>query len=263
MTGDLENQSYSVEDFHHDDEKINVVSRVRTSGDGNYVYLGGHKYLRSEIMTAFGGTLNPGLALPSVHKFGNPAPLGLSAFALSTFVASMINTGALGVKNGNVVTGLAIFYGGFIQFVSGMWEMALENTFGALALGSYGGFWMAAGALSIPWFNIEGLYDDPAEYRNAMGFFFLGWLIFTAMLTLCTMKSTYAFFVLFLLVDTRFFLLMLGQFLNSDGVNIAAGVVGIVTALTAFYNAYAGVSTKENSYYTVEAMQLPMIGGKR
>lgn len=260
---DLESQiSYDDNGFHHDDNKLNVVSKVGTSNDGNYIYLGKRKYLRDDILTAFGGTLNPGLSAPPIHKFANPAPLGLSAFALSTFVASMIDTGAMGVHNDSITLGLAIFYGGFIQLLAGMWEMAVENTFGALTLSSYGGFWMAVGAIKIPWFNIEASYDDPVEFRNAMGFFLLGWTVFTVMVTFCTMKSTFAFCFLFVLVTLRFTLLTVGKLADSHNCTVTAGVVGILTATVAFYNAYAGLCTKENSYITVSAFQLPIYGNK-
>ncbi|KAF9578023.1 Accumulation of DYads, partial [Lunasporangiospora selenospora] len=65
----------------------------------------------------------------------NPAPLGLSAFALTTFVLSMFNLGA-GVPSGGpvqVVLGLALFYGGFAQILAGMWEFKVGNNFGATA----------------------------------------------------------------------------------------------------------------------------------
>ena len=82
----------------------------------------------------------------------NPAPLGLCAFALTTFVLSMYNTGAivsLRSTSHGVVLGLALFYGGLCQLLAGMWEFRTGNTFGALAFSSYGGFWMSFAALFI------------------------------------------------------------------------------------------------------------------
>lgn len=38
-------------------------------------------------LPAFGGDFQPGLYKPSLRKFGNPAPLGLCGFALTTFVS--------------------------------------------------------------------------------------------------------------------------------------------------------------------------------
>jgi succinate-acetate transporter protein len=235
-----------------------LISKVTTSSDGNYVYLGTKKFAKEDLVQAFGGTLNPGLAAPSTHKFANPAPLGLSAFALTTFVLSMYNAGAMGVHNNAVVVGLAMFYGGLVQLLAGMWEMALENTFGALALSSYGGFWMSFGAIHIPWFNIGSTYTDPVELRNALGFYLLAWSIFTFMLTLCTMKSTLAFFSLFFLLAVTFLLLSIGEFCHSPNTTKAGGIVGVIVAFIAWYNAYAGVANKQNAYVRVHALQLPV-----
>jgi succinate-acetate transporter protein len=252
---------YSDRDVHSYDSE-NLISKVTTSSDGNYVYLGTKKFAKEDLMKAFGGTLNPGLAAPSVHKFGNPAPLGLSAFALSTFVLSLVNAGAMGVKNDSIVVGLAIFYGGFIQLLSGMWEMSVENTFGALALSSFGGFWMSFGAISIPWFGIANSYTDPVELDNAVGFYLLGWSIFTFMLTLCTMKSTLAFFSLFFFLAVTFLLLAIGKLGKVPGSTTAGGVLGIVVAFIAWYNAYAGLANRQNSYVRVTALQLPVFESK-
>ena len=51
----------------------------------------------------------------------NPAPLGLSAFALTTFVLSCSNAGFIFpavASGGTVVVGLAFFYGGLMQLVA-------------------------------------------------------------------------------------------------------------------------------------------------
>lgn len=247
------------DDTHSDSNSENLISKVVTSSDGNYVYLGNKKFARDDLIQAFGGTLNPGLATPSAHKFANPAPLGLCAFALTTFVLSLVNAGAMGVKNDSIVVGLAIFYGGFVQLLTGMWEMALENTFGALALSSFGGFWMSFGAITIPWFNIAASYEDPVELNNGIGFYLIGWSIFTFMLTLCTMKSTLAFFSLFFLLAITFLLLGIGKLGDSHGCTVAGGVLGVIVAFIAWYNAYAGVANRQNAYVRVHAVQLPVL----
>src|SRR6266487_4156585 len=76
----------------------------------------------------------------------DPAPLGLSAFALTTFVLSCSNAGFIFPKvgaGGDVVIGLALFYGGIVQLVAGIQEFRQGNTFGATAFCSYGGFCLA------------------------------------------------------------------------------------------------------------------------
>lgn len=79
------------------------------------------------MLPAFGGELQPGPYQPSFRKFGNPAPLGLCAFALTTFVLSLVNANARNVSVPNIVVGLAYSYGGLIQLLAGMWEMAVGS----------------------------------------------------------------------------------------------------------------------------------------
>ena len=70
----------------------------------------------------FGGDFQPGIYRDIGHrKFANPAPLGLAAFALTTFILSLINMQTQGVVTNNVVVGSAYAYGGLVQLLAGMW----------------------------------------------------------------------------------------------------------------------------------------------
>jgi len=73
----------------------------------------------------FGGEFQPGLYKPvEGRKFGNPAPLGLCAFALTTFVLSAVNMGTQDITEPNMVVGSAFAYGGLVQLLAGMWYVA-------------------------------------------------------------------------------------------------------------------------------------------
>ncbi|AET38441.1 acetate uptake transporter family protein Ecym_2741 [Eremothecium cymbalariae DBVPG len=253
----------------YDDDQAKV-EKVRTSGaHDEYIYLGQQKFLKSDLYEAFGAPLNAGLAPVATRQFANPSPLGLSAFALTTFVLSLYNCNAAGVELPGVVVGLAFFYGGLIQLLAGMWEMVVGNTFGAVALSSYGGFWLSYAAINLPWFGIISSYiptsggSDVADYdqfRNALGIYLLAWAIFTFMLTICTMKSSLSFFALFLLLGVTFVLLAASEFKWSAGLRHAGGVVGVIVAIIAWYNALAGLATKENSYVRFSTVSLPGVG---
>lgn len=235
------------------------LGRITYSGESNeYIIIGNRKYERSELASAFGGSLNAGLT-PIQTYFGNPAPLGLSAFAMTTFVLSLYNAGAMGISVPNVVIGLSVFYGGAVQFLCGAWELLIGNTFGGTALTSYGAFWFSYSTLFLDSFGIAEAYaDDEEMLANAIGFFLLGWVLFTFMLVLATMKSTVAFFSLFLLLDITFILLAAGEFTGKPSVKTAGGVTGVITAFIAWYNAFAGVANKQNSYFT--AYSIPLTG---
>ncbi|KAK9449559.1 GPR1/FUN34/yaaH family-domain-containing protein [Limtongia smithiae] len=251
-TIDLESQTYPIRhiETHHEDPDL--------------IKIGDNWVSRKELFAAFGGTLNPGYNYPPSRKFANPAPLGLSAFGLTTFVLCMANVNVRGVTSASVVIGLAYFYGGFIQLCAGMWEMLLENTFGATALSSFGGFWLAFGAIETDAFGIVSAYGDDTKGLNTMlAMFLLAWFIFTFGLLLCTLKSTVAFFFLFFSLDMAFLLLGIGHlYPDSDGnphlgLTRAGGYFGLFSAFAAFYNAFAGLATHENSLFVVKAVPMP------
>src|SRR5438093_316581 len=76
----------------------------------------------------------------------DPAPLGLAAFALTTFLLSGHN--ASFIPDG-IWVGAALFYGGLVQLLAGMWEFRNRNVFGATAFSTYGGFWMSLGIVVL------------------------------------------------------------------------------------------------------------------
>jgi hypothetical protein len=218
---------------------------------------------------AFGGEFQPGLYRPTTErKFANPAPLGLSAFALTTFVLSLVNVNARGIAEPNIVVALAYGYGGLIQLLAGMWEMAVGNTFGATALSSYGGFWLSFAIVLTPGgFDIQAAYSTAAgaganDFNYAFGFFLFGWFIFTFILLICTLRSTVAFFLLFFFLDLAFLLLALAHIYSTDGVanntiNQAGGYFGLFAAFMAWYNALAGIADDSNSFFVIPVAHFP------
>src|SRR5205085_11793332 len=137
-------------------------------------------------------------AVPTV---ANPAPLGLSAFALTTFVLSASNAQFLftGIPpvTGAIALGLAAFYGGTVQLVAGIQEFKRNNTFAATAFCSYGGFWLAVAFTLSPLFGGKNLVDlasagAATDAAHGVGLFLLGWTIFTGLMFLGTLRSNLA-----------------------------------------------------------------------
>ncbi|KAJ9106142.1 hypothetical protein QFC21_001284 [Naganishia friedmannii] len=192
-------------------------------------------------------------AFPVFHrKFANPSPLGLMGFAATTFVLSMYNVSARGVKTPNVVLGMALGYGGLVQLLAGMWEFASGNTFAATAFSSYGGFWLSFGAIYIPQLGIVTAYGDrKAELASALGIYLASWFIVTFIFFVATWKASIALSALFFFLDITFLLLMVGELTGKAGIHTAGGALGIVTAFIAFYIALAGLLTKDTSYFSL------------
>jgi uncharacterized protein len=177
----------------------------------------------------------------------NPAPLGLCAFALTTFVLSMYNTGALvslEVKS------------------KGMWEFTTGNTFGALAFSSYGGFWMSFGALFINAFGFLAPYagGPPQDIRDCIGIYLMAWGIFSLLMCIAAHRTTLVLFVLFFTVFLTFLFLAVAEFRGGDlFVQRAGGIWGIIAATIAWYAAYAGLLTKKNSLFTLPVGEMDPI----
>jgi len=261
-------------------EKEHITSAAPTGADLNgrnatqrYDYGGNplyHAHTGGEPrLPAFGGEFQPGLYRPTEHrKFANPAPLGLSAFALTTFVLSLVNVGARDVTSPNIALSLAYGYGGLVQLLAGMWEMAVGNTFGATALSSYGGFWISYAIILTPAFSVlTGTQVDgkaTADTNSVLGFFLTGWFIFTFILLLCTLRSTVMFFLLFFTLDLAFLFLATSEFPNGNGnpaaghgLQKAGGVFGLLAAFLAWYNAFAGIADTSNSFFIIPVFHFP------
>src|SRR5689334_18091990 len=86
-------------------------------------------------------------APPVAPPIADPAPLGLAAFALTTFLLSAKN--AHWTDGTDAWLGYALAYGGLIQLLAGMWEFRNRNVFGSTAFSTYGGFWIGLGIYAL------------------------------------------------------------------------------------------------------------------
>jgi len=161
----------------------------------------------------------------------DPGPLGLAAFALTTFVLSMFNANLVAPSSEAVVLGLALFYGGATQLLAGMWEFRTGNTFGAVAFSSYGAFWLSFWALNQ-------FYADKATPAG-IGLFLIAWGIFTAYMFVASLRTTAAIALVFVLLAITF--IVLGIEITNESSTKLGGWLGIITALAAWYASFAAV----------------------
>jgi hypothetical protein len=167
----------------------------------------------------------------------DPGPLGLAAFALTTFVLSMFNAGLVSKAGEPVVLALALAYGGIAQVLAGMWEFRTGNTFGAVAFTSFGAFWLSY------WAFVTFLAGDiPAPHVGAtVGLYLIGWGIFTAYMFVASLRTTAAIALVFILLAVTFFLLGIGNAGEHEGLVEAGGWFGLATAAAAWYASFAAV----------------------
>lgn len=183
-----------------------------------------------------------GATSPVSAAIADPAPLGLAAFALTTFILSSFNAGLIDVGGESVVFGAALFYGGGAQLLAGMWEFRKGNTFGATAFTSYGAFWLAFWGIGRFFTPASGM--SAADIRQSVGVFLLGWTIFTAYMFIASIRTNTAVMTVFALLTLTFLALTVGKFGDSSGLTKLGGWLGLVTALMAWYASFAGVTNE-------------------
>ncbi len=189
-------------------------------------------------------------AAAAAPVIANPGPLGLSAFALTTFVLSSINAGWFPGAT-SIVIGLALFYGGFAQLCAGMWEFKTGNTFGATAFSSYGAFWIALGFTLLPGSGIAADLIKAGVLPQALGLFLLGWTIFTVIMFIGTLRSNVALIAVFAVLALTFLCLTIGNLEGSSTFIKLGGYLGVITAILAWYTALAGLLSSSKSAFSL------------
>jgi uncharacterized protein len=186
----------------------------------------------------------PPVTLVESVPAADPAPLGLAAFALTTFLLG--GHGASFIPD-SIWIGPALFYGGTAQLLAGMWEFRNRNVFGATAFSTYGGFWLALGSVVV-------LADVSKNFAaalagsnltNALAWFFVAFAIFNTYMLLWSMRVSTAVFGVFFTLEVTEIVLVIGYFNLSHGGSTwwlhAGGWCAVVTAAVAWYTSAAGV----------------------
>jgi uncharacterized protein len=173
----------------------------------------------------------------------DPGPLGLAAFATTTFALSMINANLVSAGALPMVAVIALAYGGIAQLVAGIWEFRTGNTFGAVAFCSFGTFW-----ISFYFLVNVGLPAIPkTEVFSALGLYLWTWGIFTIYMFIASLRTTGAVALVFLLLAITLIILGIGNSALAGGTAATnstvklGGYVGLATAIVAWYASFAGV----------------------
>jgi uncharacterized protein len=173
----------------------------------------------------------------------DPAPLGLAAFALTTFMLSGHNANFI---PDILWVGLALFYGGLVQLMAGMWEFRNRNVFGATAFSTYGGFWLALGIFVVlaETTKLGGALKG-ADLANGLAWYLLSFAIFNTYMMFWSTRVNIAVFMVFLTLGITEVLLAIGFWVAAhrgvapigadDGWIRAGGWAGVITAATAWY----------------------------
>jgi uncharacterized protein len=175
----------------------------------------------------------------------DPAPLGLAAFALTTFLLSGHN--ATWIPD-LIWIGPALFYGGLVQLLAGMWEFRNRNVFGATAFSTYGAFWMSFGGFVVLALTTHLLAGyKPNDLSNAAAWFLFAFAVFNLYMLIGSLRVSAAVFLVFLTLQATEIVLVIGNFnaAHTNGADMGwihlGGWLGIATAAVAWYASAAGL----------------------
>ncbi len=178
---------------------------------------------------------SPASAPPASTGIADPAPLGLAAFALTTFLLSAENAGW---THGTAAwLGYAFAYGGLVQLLAGMWEFRNRNVFGSTAFATYGGFWIGLGLYAL----LVAPKATPAQLDNDRAWILLAFAIFNLYMLLWSTQVNEAVMGVFLTLQITEVVLAIGFFGHYTNVIKAGGIIGVITAAVAWYASAAGV----------------------
>lgn len=192
---------------------------------------------------------------PEVSYIANPVPLGLGALAFTTAILGCSYAGFIvpSLRSGiSIAVATALFYGGIVQILAGMWAFRRGNTGAATIFSSYGGFLAAFAILFLPSFGLVGSLTA-ADRSAAVGLLFLCWTIFTGVLFLGSMRTGAGMLPVLVLLFVSFLLLTIGVLASGNSILLAiGGWFGVATALVAWLAALAEMLGTTNKFMRME-----------
>ncbi len=180
----------------------------------------------------------PAPVAQAVTGIADPAPLGLAAFALTTFLLSAVNAGWAKSSTGSDWLGYAFAYGGLVQLLAGMWEFRNRNVFGSTAFSTYGGFWIGLGLWAV---LVAPHALSASAAGKDLGWILLAFAIFNTYMLIFSTQVNAAVFGVFLTLELTEIFLFIGNFAANANIVKVGGYIGVLTALVAWYTSAAGV----------------------
>jgi succinate-acetate transporter protein len=180
----------------------------------------------------------PAPVAQAVTGIADPAPLGLAAFALTTFLLSAVNAGWAKSSTGSDWLGYAFAYGGLCQLLAGMWEFRNRNVFGSTAFSTYGGFWIGLGLWAV---LVAPHALSASAAGKDLGWILLAFAIFNTYMLIFSTQVNAAVFGVFLTLELTEIFLFIGNFAGNANIVKVGGYIGVLTALVAWYTSAAGV----------------------
>jgi uncharacterized protein len=181
----------------------------------------------------------------------NPAPLGLAAFALTTWVFGMVNAGWYAFAAGiAIILAVALVFGGLVEIIAGIWATARGDGLAATAFLSYGAFWWALVLLVV----VFGMALTGPLYA----WFLLLWAAVFFVVWLASFPGSLHVLLIVKALWIGFALLAIGAFSGNAVITHIGGYVELVAAVLAFYAFAAAVVNQAHGRALLPHVGQPM-----
>lgn len=169
----------------------------------------------------------------TASSVGDPFPLGLISFGISSVVLATVMSGMFDAVGLSAVLPLALALGFFTELVAGLLHFARGETFPGLVFTIFSGFWLSY-ALLIQFYSPDVVKagGDPTQVT---GMYLLAWGVMTAYLVIAALRTNLTTVLILGLLALVFLLSAWGTFADSAGIGHAAGYVLLVDAIAALY----------------------------
>jgi len=193
-------------------------------------------------------------------RFGNPTPLGVSAFLLAHMPLAMDLLNFQGATAASSTAMLGSFYAcaGIGLYLACIMEWIIGNTFPSVVFGTFGGFWISYGVIIQPTFDLAASFAPASDasngitaaaagaatrgYNSGLGMYFAIWGILCVIYFIASLRTNVPFAIIFLSLVFAFEFISAAYFHTGQG-NLAAatrefkigGGFAFVTGLAGFY----------------------------
>lgn len=177
----------------------------------------------------------------------DPSALGLLGLAMITLVASASKFGLL--SGISLVVPWAIFLGCIAQMIACLNDIKHNNVFGATAFGGYSLFWFG---MAMSWMTQSGVFGEAmkaAADPKTFGFVYVGYLIFSIIMTIGSVETNKMLLIIFVLIDFLFIGLALSTFgIMTHAMHSLAAWSELLISLVGFYGVAGNVLNKHFGY---------------
>ncbi|KAE9402289.1 hypothetical protein BT96DRAFT_991266 [Gymnopus androsaceus JB14] len=191
-------------------------------------------YAGNDTGAGYGGT-----------RISPAGPLGTFAFSATLFIFSLYIATARGINTSNLVIGMALFVGGLVTLLAGMWEFPLFTLYGA--------FWLSYAVIFIPASGILAAYGASSsgngagtEFVNALGIYWMTWFAITFLIFIASFRTHLGSVASLHSCGCSISSWVSTSFTGNRGVLHAAAAWGIITSIIGWYVALTELLSAEH-----------------